>query len=350
MKTRMVWQARGFPMLLAAMLLIPAAVSTAEEPPDWSQAQRDVTAVLLQPQATLAALVKQVGRSVPQDGHAALFKLCVLTRAGIGKGSIDALRDLKRIRPELTGNQMSQVYYDACDKLLAWDLAAAFVDIFADSISDLSLDNRLLQHFQTSGWPVERIDQWLAAKPPGTQNFWIKERLRFNLQNGRGAALLDELADRVRAAPQNVAGAKSFLDVMVAARAQEATATDVAWIAEIVKPELATDASEMASYLVALRAPQSAIVFYRQAIARELTAAEVQRLAMMTQRASTESALRAGFAAQVREGLAECLLETGRADEAQKWMVEAANIREKNGLGRNASFAGRVQAASRQTA
>jgi hypothetical protein len=37
-----------------------------------------------------------------------------------------------------------------------------------------------------------------------------------------------------------------------------------------------------------------------------------------------------------------------QADEAQKWMVEASDIREKNNLGRNALFAGQVQGMSGQ--
>ena len=56
-----------------------------------------------------------------------------------------------------------------------------------------------------------------------------------------------------------------------------------------------------------------------------------------------EYTIRASFAAQIREGLAEYLLKLEQADEAQKWMLEAADIREKNRLGRNALFAGQVQ-------
>jgi hypothetical protein len=56
--------------------------------------------------------------------------------------------------------------------------------------------------------------------------------------------------------------------------------------------------------------------------------------------------VRAAFDAHVREGMAECLLTLGRNAEAQKWMIESADIRKRHGLGLNALFAGRVQAES----
>jgi tetratricopeptide (TPR) repeat protein len=88
------------------------------------------------------------------------------------------------------------------------------------------------------------------------------------------------------------------------------------------------------------------VVFYRQAIAGQLTDDEVKHLARMSQVIVPDSITRAGFAAQARESLARCLLELGKAQEAQKWMLQAAEIREQNDLGRQASLAGEVQRAS----
>jgi len=71
-------------------------------------------------------------------------------------------------------------------------------------------------------------------------------------------------------------------------------------------------------------------------------------LAMMCAAMVPPETLRAMFAVRAREEMAECLLKLGRKDEAQKWMVDAADIRKKRNLGRNALFAGQVQAQSGQ--
>jgi tetratricopeptide (TPR) repeat protein len=89
-----------------------------------------------------------------------------------------------------------------------------------------------------------------------------------------------------------------------------------------------------------------ALAYYQQAIAVPLSEAEVRELGRMRAMMVSANALRAGFAANAREAMAECLLNLGRNDAAQQAMVEAADIREQHGLGRNALLAGRTQAAS----
>jgi len=335
-------------IVFAVILIGPPNVCAREETADWWAAQRDVTAVLTQSGTNLAALVKQVCLSTPTNGQAAMFAVCALSRAGMTKESIQALHELKRLCPGLDNYQVASLYYDACDHLKAWDVAEAAVVVFADNICELALENRLLKHLLSSGWPVERVDVWLASRPKGIKNFWVKERLRFNMQHGRGEALEKELADHVRAKPRDVAGAMDFLDAVVYARTGQQKTPDLAWIAETVKPDLAADASEIASRLAMLEAWKSAVVCYRQALAIPLTDKEVQRLGMMCQVCVPENTVRTSFAAHVREELAGCLLKMEQADEAQKWMLEASAIREKNHLGRNALFAGQVQGASGQ--
>jgi tetratricopeptide (TPR) repeat protein len=227
-------------------------------------------------------------------------------------------------------------------------MARAVVEVFADNVSELSLDNRLLKHFTDSGWTIDRVDQWLASRPKGVKGFWVKERLRFNTHHGRGEALERELAERVRANSKDITEAVVFLDGLALAHAGRQEKPDLAWIVETIKPELATDATEIASRLVTLENWKTAAEFYRQAIATSLTDEEVKRLAMMYQVFMPETNIRASFAAHTREGLADCLLKMEQAGEAQKWMLEASDIREKNHLGRNALFAGQVQDASGQ--
>jgi len=305
----------GVLILFAVILIRPPNVCAREETADWWAAQRDVTAVLTQSGTNLAALVKLVCHSTPTNGQAAMFEVCVLSRAGMAKESIQALHELKRLSPELDNYQVASIYYDACDRRKAWDVAEAVGVVFAENISELTLENRLLKHLLSSGWPVERVDVWLASKPKGIRNFWAKERLRFNMQHGRGEALEKELADHVRANPQDVAGAMDFLDAIVYAHTGQQKMPDLAWIAETIKPELAIDASEIASRLVTIEAWKSAVVFYRQALAIPLTDKAVQRLGMMCQVCVPENTIRASFAANIREGLAGCLLKMEQADD-----------------------------------
>ena len=159
--------------------------------------------------------------------------------------------------------------------------------------------------------------------------------------------MIQELADTVRNDPQNIQGAISFLDALSYAR-RGGENWELSWMATVIKPGLATEAGDVASRLKNLNSWSTAIKFYEQALRMPLTKEELHRLGMMCQVFLSDETLRVMFAVQVREQMAECLLKLRRNDEAQKWMVEAADIRDKNKLGRNALFAGQVQGASGQ--
>lgn len=337
----------GISFLAAAILGVAVAAGADGTPPDWWQAQGELAAALARPDASLAATVKTCTTTPPADARTAMRNLNVFMRAGMTREAAQALRDLKRLCPDLRHDQVASIYYDACDRREDWETALACVDVFADNVKELTLENRLLRQLLDNGWTVERIEAWFAEKPRGVNGFWMKERLRFNMEHGRGAALIRELADRVRANPRNADEAVFFLDAILYARGKT-PAPDTAWLADLVKPEKATGARDMAERLARLEAWPAAAHFYRQATAIPLTDDEVHRLGMMCQVMMEGDTIRGGFAAQTREGLADCLLKLGKPEEAQKWMVEAADIREKNHLGRNAMFAGAVQAASGQ--
>lgn len=334
-------------VFLAILLNLPS-VSAGQETADWWKAQRDVTVTLMERGTAIAEVVEDVSTSTPTSGQEAMFKLSVLMRGGINEQTIEALRQLKAFCPRLDNYQVASIYHYACDAVHAWGVAKATVEVFADNISEIALDNRILEHFLNSGWTVEKVDEWLAGMPKGGRNFWVKERLLFNMKHGRGDALAGELSDSVREHPENIENAVAFLDALVYARHSGQQEYELAWMAEAIKPERATQAHDLASRLKHLKNWMTAVTFYRQAIKTELTDQEVRHLGMMCAAFVPPKRLCAMFAAHTREGMAECLLKLGKKNQAQKWMVEAADIREKHNLGLNALFAGQVQAASGQ--
>jgi hypothetical protein len=144
-----------------------------------------------------------------------------------------------------------------------------FVEVFADGIHDLTLENRLLKHWLDSGWTVEKIDEWLAARPAGINSFWIKERLRFAQSHGLGDALLQQLSDGVRRNPA-MTNALMFLEALIHAR-QGAERTDLSWFPDVVKPARAIDAGTLAERLQRLDQCIPALAYYQQAIAVPLS-------------------------------------------------------------------------------
>lgn len=336
-------------LLLYALVLIPAAFGlTAAEEVDWWRAQEDLNAQLASQRTTVAALAASLATSKPKTGQEAMVKLSVLMRAGMNKDAIAALKELKALCPDLRSYQFGSIYYEACDHLKAWEVARSVVETYAETFRDVSLENRLLRHFAEAGWEVDRIDQWLASMPAERNGYWIKERLRFNTQHGRGEPLVRQLIEGVKTHPEDAANAIAFLDALVYSGCDASKTRDLSWMVETVKPRLAMDQMEIAAHLKTLQAHEPAIAFFLQAIETPLADAEVQRLGMHCQVEVAEERLRAGFSTHVREELAACLLQVNRKDEAQKWMVEAADLRAKHGLGANSLFAGQVQGASGQ--
>jgi len=325
-----------------------AGVSAAEASADWWKAQRDLSSMLMEQDRDIAGLAAEVGSSAPGTAQEAMFKLSVLMRAGMNKEAIKALQELKRQWAEIDNYQVSSIYYDACDNLEAWDVAKATVEVFGDNISNMALENRLLKHFINSGWSVEKVDGWLGEMAEGSGNFWVKERVRFNVKHGQGGRLVKELSERVRENPRDIERAVALLEALVYARHTGKEGWDLSWMAESMEAKLATEAEEIGSRLKTLKQWQTAAVFFRRAVEMPLTDEEVRELAMMCAALVPPERLRAMFAVQAREGLAECLLKLGKEDQAQVWMVEGADIRKKHNLGLNALFAGEVQAASGQ--
>lgn len=348
MKARIMLRRVAVVLLIAGVEMHAQHADANRDMPDWWQAQRDVLAILMGQDKDIAKLVATVSASKPETGQEAMVKLSVFMRAGMTREAIETVVELKELCPDLANHQIGSVYYEACDHFSAWEVAQCVVEVFADNISEIALENRLLKHLQMLGWSIEKVDRWLTAMPSGRDSFWVKERLRFNTVHGRGERLVRELTNRVRRNPHDIDGAITFLDALVYARHTGAEEWDLSWMTEAIHPQFTTEAEQIASRLKTLNNWMTATTFYRQAIDAPLTDEEISHLAMMHQAFIPPEQLRAGFAAHAREGMAECLLKMGRKDRAQKWMVEAADIRERHNLGLNALFAGQVQAASGQ--
>jgi len=205
-----------------------------------------------------------------------------------------------------------------------------------------------LKRFLGSGWSVGDVDDWLAGMPAGIGNFWIRERLRFNVQHRRGENLVMEMSESVRENPEDVTGAIAYLDALIYARYTGRETWDRSWMEETVKPQFAGEAEKLASRLGKLGEWLGAAAFYRLAVETPLTEKEVRDLGMMCSVFVAPVALKAMFAAHTREGFSACLLELGRKDSAQILMLEGADIRKKHNLGFNALFAGEVQGKSGQ--
>jgi len=349
MRRQLRWRETAWVLLVLGIIAPVYAEEPPGDDPDWWATQRDVVAMVIDQKLDVTDLAAEIVAASPQTGRKAMFKLNVLMRAGLNTEAVEAVKELKSLCPDLDNHQVGLIYYSACDEFLAWELAQNVTEVFAKNISEMSLENRLLKHFLESDRSVNEIDRWLASMPAGRDGFWIKQRLRFNNVHGRGEQVAQELTEHIKQDPQDIERVVVLLDGLIFARHTGKENWSFSWMPEAVQPQLATDAEQIAKRLQRLAKWEISAIFYSRAIGIPLTEEEAKHLARMSQRAFADSRkVKAGFAAQVREGLAKSLLEMGRNDEAQKWMVEAADIRAEHRLGLNALFAGRVQGASGQ--
>lgn len=334
-------------ILISYLLFFVQNSSASQNNLDWWQVQKDLTNKLLYSETDIAQLAKEVCSKKPKNANDAMFKLSVLMRVGMNKEAIESLRELKMLSERIEKSDLGTIYYDDCDYIKSWDIARAVVEIFPEDILGVDLQNRLLEYFISSGWSVEKVDNWLAEKPKGKNNFWIKERLAFNVKHNQGDKLIKELSAKVRNNPQDIENAIVFLDALTYARNNNET-WDLSWVAEIIKPKQITQAESLASKLSQLSQWSTAKVFYQQALDMELTEGEVTQLSRMYQTFISDENVRAGFKVKIREDMSKCLLNLGMKEQAQKMMVEAADISKEYGLSLNAIFAGQIQAESGQ--
>jgi len=333
-------------LVLAMVACMQGQALANEGKADWWQADKAAGALLVREKRDIAELAGEMTASNPKTPHEAMLKLNVLMRAGMNEAAAQAVEQLGELCPEFGNHQISEIYHRAIDDYEAWELARRTLEVFAQTVTDIWLENRLLKHWLESGGSFEEIDGWLAEMPAGRKGYWVKERVRFNEAHGRAEKLVRQMAEAVRKNPEDIEGAVVFLDALIYSRDKRRQELDLSWLAEAIKPNLGTQAEGVASRLKTLEQWETASAFFRRVIATPLTDEEVSNYGSKFQRFMSPEVLRATFAVNAREGLAQCLMKMDKNAEAQKLMVEAADIRKEHELGMNAFFAGAVQQAS----
>lgn len=308
----------------------------------WTKIDMAADTLLFEKKMDIEDLVAKVSAGTPATLQDAMFKLNVLMRAGMIEESITALKELKRFWSGGIFDAVSGIYDEASKVHSSWRLVKALIEIFADNIQQLHLDYSLLRNMKEAGWTVEQIDDWMAQLPPGYDHLWIKERLRFNNEHERGAALVRQLSDSVRKNPEDIAWAVDFLKILRETRVRNEK-YDLEWMAGIIKPARAIQAYTLADNLADLHVWTTAAVFFQRAMEVRITDDEIQELRKTAQVYFPDTAYRAGYAIASREGMAKCMIGLDRKPEAQKWLEEAEGLREKNNYGINPLFAGQVQ-------
>lgn len=308
----------------------------------WYTSKSRIDAYLITQEMTIEELVEKAHSITSKEPLDIMFKLSVFMRANMSEDAIAALKELKQACPDLNNSEIQYMYSYAIHKAMAMDIAKAIVEVFADNISDISLGN-LTQHLKDSGWSVEKIDTWMSHMPEGKRMYWLRERLQFTIQNDYADALINTITDRIRKNPHDIDFAIVFLDALQRSNQNKISALDLSWMTNCVKPKLTTDARRLSSYMLSLGQKESAVEFCRQAVNIPLTDEETRMLAMNYAAIMSPERLQINYSVNIREQMAECMLAADRLNDAQKWMIEAADIREQNNLGKNTYLARRIQ-------
>ena len=364
----------------AFLFLSPALAFGADEQPDWWAIDNEIGRQLIAGKENLVEWAGELGASEPNTPRDALVKLDVCLRAALDDEACAAVRTLWSLGPEKVDNQLlGGAYYAVTDQYLAWDVARVLVESFAPRIHDISVDSRLIRHFREGDnkqrWTDDELIAWLDARveavrrydadhkaadgPEATSamsdqwrvrpiDFWTRLRLRYLVETGRAATMLEKLAALVRANPADAGMAAEYLSALKEARNQTGKAEPVSldWMTGACRPTRATELQQIATLLVELEQYKIAEVFFLRAIDTKITDEEIARRAAMCQAVLPGETHRLLFEIGIREELAACLLKLRETDRSQKFMVEAADMRAKNKLPSNSYLAGTVQAAS----
>jgi tetratricopeptide (TPR) repeat protein len=180
-------------------------------------------------------------------------------------------------------------------------------------------------------------------------DFWCEVRLRTLARMGRGEEEFARLAMEVRKNPDIAKLMRRYVLASPMVRGingKKLITEDVKWLADVARLDYATDLRYIGEALMRIEQPASAESFFRLAIDKGITDAEVRGLAKRCPVYVPEKTLRLHFEVDLLEGLSKSLVAQNKNDEAQKMMVKAADVREKNNLGMNPILAGQVQRVS----
>ncbi len=322
--------------LILLWAMIPAHVypdesqTCGQSPVSWGNAVTEVTTTLMWKKVDFFELAAEAISTKPKTAPEAMFKLELLLRGGLTKDAVDSVRELQELCPNLDGDQVEGIFAQASARYSAWEVARTIAESFSDNVKRLDAVNGLLKHFLESGWSVEKVDEWLAGLRFGKYNFWLMKRVTFNEEHGRHGVLINELLEKSKQNPGDSQGVFNLLDALIYSGSKQ---VDLSWMPETVFPETATDADRIASLLKRISKWNEAITFFRKSIEIPLTLKELYELQLERQIVLSREAIQAGFEAQVREEMADCLTQLGRSHEADKWLLEAFNIRKKVNFG-----------------
>ncbi len=314
--------------------------------PHWERARLEVAARVAQPGSDFVELARQAARAEPADAQEAMFHLKVLMRAGMEDEAVVMLEHLIRLWPDLPRGQIGRMCRAAGQfavPQVAWELA----NRFEYTIADVSVDRALLRHLELDGWSFEQIDAWLVERAAGGRAFWLLERLGFYHRHGRAEELIQELLGSIREQPEDVDMVLSILGILPRfTDAGREEPRDLSWLPDVLGPLLATQGRELGDALHRLKNWEAALTIYRGALGVPVTDQEVEAVSERSAILVTSESLQVTLDVLLREGMARCLLELGRTDEAQELMVEAADIREAHGRRIDLFFAGQTQLVS----
>jgi len=332
--------------ILIIIFLFSLNVFAATETVDWWKVQKDVSEKLSNEKISVINLATNICKIKPANAQEAMFNLCVFMRAGMTKEAIEMLRFIKNSNANISEYQIESIYHAACDDFKNYDVAKADVEIFANNITELTLENRLLKHLLHNGHSFEEIDKWLSGMPEGKNDYWIKQWAYFNIYHGNKEKFIKKITENAHENSQNIKKVLLYLEIMNCAADTGITNINFVWMINSVKPKSAVQAKRIASRLKRARDYNTAIKFYQTALTIPLTNDEIKKLCDSCQVLVPGKRIKIHFIVGIKENMAECYLKLGKNNDAQREMVEAADIRQKHHLGLNPFLAGKVQGIS----
>jgi succinate dehydrogenase flavin-adding protein (antitoxin of CptAB toxin-antitoxin module) len=335
-------------IILAYTALTCGQVGAEEAPADYFHIQQELNTLLFQQDKEFYKLVQETQKKPSDNAKTVTLKIALFMRAGMSKAVTAAIQDLKQLAPDLDNHSISQIYYAACDQYANWKVAKAVVDTFAENISELELRNRLIKYFQAQRWSVGQIDQWLADKPAGRDNFWLKTRLRFNKEYHQEQPIIRTLTEAVKKNPQDIDRVQTYLEMLIMLKSGDYQEWNLEWMTEIIKPQRATESLAIAQKLFRLANYKAARPFFAEALRIPLTEADFNDRALQSQALRTRDQIETAFKINTLEATAKCLAKLRDVTAAQKLMLKANQLRDEHDIPMNALLAGEIQAQSGQ--
>ncbi len=332
----------GIGLGLAVSMLSAAAQQPTLRPSERVEAQwfKIDTALVAELQtADIGMLAKSLEAAPPARDPAVLMRrLDVALRACRRKQAEALIARLAKVAPPPNSQDLRTI----ADTLIGheeWDLARQFLTLIPQA--EPGWGEVFVRHWAEKGDPAV-VDRWLASRADANPRYWTHLRLEFRQKLGTAGPLLQTMAADVRAHPQDLNRAESYIEAA-------GKSADLGLIRTVCKLRLAVENLALGQSLSSL-SPQTASLFFERSLAMPFTSADWQWLRQhWQQNAMALPALREGekwIRAQTKLALAQSYQAAGQSAKAQPLLeqITAANAQGLPvGLGQ---FAGQVQAGS----